>query len=245
MMRCGVIGAAILVGIRWISPSPVQAQHDVDIWVGRTSTGQLNIGGADISQLIPLIPTSGLINGWADNDPGFDRVITSQPANNLFPLAGGAQISLRLVFADPAFRAIDNSFFILELPGDETYLGNAQLHTHLTWHVNADDPNFDPLRCRWNATFILIDDGSTNYRDSAPFTLMFTLAFSGQADGDFNANGYVDLEDTGLFADCMTGPRPPGAPACRSVCLGVFDFDADDDLDLHDLARLQRTFLGG
>lgn len=224
------------------SATSVSAQHDVDIWVGRTSTGQLSTGGADLSQPIPLLPTSGLINGWADNTPGFDRVVTAQPANNLFVLASGADISLQLVSADPAFRVIDNSFSILEWPGDETYLGDHLLHTHLTWHVNADDPNFDPLRCLWDATFILLDDGSTNYRDSAPFTLKFTLSFAGQANGDFNDNGFVDLEDSGLFADCMTGPLNPTGPTCQSVCLGVFDFDGDSDLDLLDFAELQNDF---
>jgi len=218
------------------------AQHDLDIWVGRTSTGQLKIGGADISQPIPLLPTSGLINGWANNDPGFDRAVTSQPGNNLLALASGAEISLQLIFADPAFRVIDNSLAILELSGDETFLGDHLLHTHLTWHVNADDPGFDPLQCQWNAIFILIDDGATNYRDSAEFTLMFTLSFTGQADGDFNDNGFVDLEDVGLLADCLTGPLLPSGPACMSVCLGVFDFDVDRDLDLMDFARLQMDF---
>lgn len=237
-IRCNCIFIVTIV----ISAASASAQHDVDVWVGRTSTGQLAIGGADVSQPIPLLPTSGLINGWADNDPGFDRVVTAQPANNLFTLASGADISLRLVSVDPAFRVIDNSFSILEWPGDETYLGDHLLHTHLTWHVNADDPNFDPLRCLWEATFILLDDGSTNYRDSAPFTLKFTLSFAGQANGDFNENGFVDLEDAGLFNDCMTGPLNPTGPTCQSVCLGVFDFDRDGDLDLLDFAELQDDF---
>lgn len=233
----------LFIGTIVISAASASAQHDVDIWVGRTSTGQLAIGGADVSQPIPLLSTSGLINGWADNDPGFDRVVTAQPAYNLFPLASGADISLHLVSADPAFRVIDNSFSILELPGDETYLGDSQLHTHLTWHINADHPQFDPLQCEWNAAFVLIDDGSTNYRDSAPLTLMFTLSFNGSADGDFNDNGFVDQEDTGLFADCMIGPLALTTPSCRSVCLGVFDVDADGDADLRDFASHQRRFL--
>lgn len=217
-------------------------QHNVDVWPGRTSSGRLNIGGLDLSQLIPLLPTSGLINGWANNDPGFDRIVVSQPANNLFPMAAGAEISLRIVAADPGFRVIDNSFEVIQFPGEETFLGDNMLHVHVTWHVDADDPEFDPLQCEWDATFILVDDGSTNYQDSAPFTLMFTLSFTGQPDGDFNDNGYVDLEDTGLFGDCMTGPLTPTGPTCRSVCLGVFDFEGDRDLDLRDYARLQADF---
>lgn len=224
-----------------VTHARAHAQHAGDFWVGRDNSGKLKLGGRDVNELIFLLPVSGLIEGWSNNDPGFDRLVTSQPANNFLTLGSGAEISLKLVDLDPAFRVIDTSFFVLEQPGDETYLGDHQLHTHLIWHVNADDPVFDPLQCLWEATFVLLDDGFTGYRNSDPFTLQFTLTFSGPPTGDFNEDGVVDLEDFALMENCLTGPTPGGI-GCQSVCLGVFDFDTDGDVDLRDYASFLDRF---
>ena len=40
----------------------------------------------------------------------------------------------------------------------------------------------------------------------------------------------------------LTGPLEPSGPVCISVCLGVYDFDLDRDVDLGDLAVLQIDF---
>ena len=58
------------------------------------------------------------------------------------------------------------------------------------------------------------------------------------ATGDFDDNGYVDLQDFVQFDSCLTdsGPgAPPGAPGC----LDAFDFDTDNDVDLRDYASFQ------
>ncbi len=61
------------------------------------------------------------------------------------------------------------------------------------------------------------------------------------AAGWFDADDDVDLVDVTGFADCMAGPGAwpaPAAPTTPSNCLAAFDFDVDDDLDMHDLATL-------
>ncbi len=60
-------------------------------------------------------------------------------------------------------------------------------------------------------------------------------ALAPRADGDFDADGDVDLFDFSAFLDCVSGPgggvSPPGC--------AVFDFDEDDDVDLGDAGLLQ------
>ena len=52
---------------------------------------------------------------------------------------------------------------------------------------------------------------------------------------DFDQDRVVERSDAGMFTACMTGPTHAYAAPCR-----VFDFDADSDLDLRDLALLTR-----
>ncbi len=47
------------------------------------------------------------------------------------------------------------------------------------------------------------------------------------------------LADYPLFADCLTGPEGVADPGCACP-----DDDADEDVDLFDFARFQRTFVG-
>jgi hypothetical protein len=58
------------------------------------------------------------------------------------------------------------------------------------------------------------------------------------APGDANRDGQVDLEDHAVFTQCLSGPDtvpPEEAPNC----LGVFDFDEDQDVDFEDFATFQ------
>jgi len=56
--------------------------------------------------------------------------------------------------------------------------------------------------------------------------------------GDHNGNGAADLGDVAAFVACQTGPNESATPEC--TCL--LDADGDGDLDLLDLAALQRQF---
>ena len=65
------------------------------------------------------------------------------------------------------------------------------------------------------------------------------------ANGDFDGDGDVDLDDYAVFADCMAGPGltpSPTPPVTTQDCLDVFDFDVDEDVDLLDFAVLQERF---
>ncbi len=70
----------------------------------------------------------------------------------------------------------------------------------------------------------------------APIIDMGAFEFQGftPAPGDGDADGDVDLDDFTLFAGCLGGPDIPAAPDCS-----IFDFDADNDVDIIDWRSLQ------
>lgn len=230
-----------------LGSSVASAQHAGDVFVGRNQAGQLKVAGfATEAEYAPLLPVSGILQGWSDNDPGFDRVLQAEPSDDLYPLANGASIWLRLVDVDPALRAIDASFAVIDNPGEQTFLGNQTLHTHLTWHVNSQHPAFDPEQCVWRATFVLRDTGATGYAESAPFVLNFSIVPLRPADGDFEEDQDVDFEDHAALVDCRHGPDTVPAPTvasdCEVDCINAFDFDSDGDVDLGDVAVFQAVF---
>ncbi len=90
----------------------------------------------------------------------------------------------------------------------------------------ADQANVDFTR----PTF---PDANRNY-NARSLTYLIVLP------GDANGDGVVDEADYLLFAGCMTGPdNGPVATGCE-----VFDFDADDDVDLEDFGVFQEAFTG-
>ena len=249
MQRHTRLFAVTLLGLIMAMPSAAHAQHDGDVWIGRTSSGQLAISPAGYvpgDNYKDLLPVSGLLNGWTDNNPGFDRITEPDVENDLFPLEVGAAIHLVVVETDTAFRLVDGAFQILDQPGQSTFLGNHNLHVHNTWHINSSDPLFDPDLCVWHASFYLLDTGSTGYSPSEDLTFTFTnVEIELEPDGDFDKNEVVDLADFEAFAECLSGPgtRPaPGDPeitTCEVDCLNAFDFDLDRDVDLADFVDLQ------
>jgi hypothetical protein len=242
------VGAYVLGAL---GTATARAQHADDVWVGVTSNGVLTIspdGFVPDENYHTLTPVDGLLKGWADDDPGFDHLVNPQPENNVFPLASGAQIWLEVVAIDPAFRLIDQGFQVLDEPGEDTLLGDHTLHIHNTWHINNQDPEFDPDQCVWHGTFLLRDDGSTGYATSAPLTFSFTNVVLEDLNGDFNDDGTVDLDDYAALVVCLDGPGvipnpdDPGITTCEVECLNAFDFDHDRDVDLRDVAEFQQVF---
>ncbi|MCP4593703.1 MAG: Zn-dependent exopeptidase M28 [bacterium] len=63
--------------------------------------------------------------------------------------------------------------------------------------------------------------------------------------GDVDFDGLVTLGDFAVFQDCLAGPGTlptPGGPTTEEACLGAFDFDLDDDVDLNDYAAFTSVF---
>lgn len=195
-IACLVAGASSCVAL---------AQHAGDVWVGRTDSANppisIHVGGFDTNNLVVLPPVNGILHGWSNNSPGFDHLVNAVPAQNLYPLQSGANIWFQVVKFDPAFRVIDNGFNILDQPGQQTSLGTETLHTHLIWHINSQDPAFDPNKWLWSAKFKLIDTGSTIY---LPDTLTMKFSIVPCIPGDTNNDGSINQFDIQGFVQTLT-----------------------------------------
>ena len=81
--------------------------------------------------------------------------------------------------------------------------------------------------------------------DAEPATKPYLMLSAG-ANGDFDDDDDVDLDDYLVFSDCLAGPDAAPAPELPDVtaadCLQAFDFDADTDVDLGDFSSFQMLF---
>ena len=68
------------------------------------------------------------------------------------------------------------------------------------------------------------------------------------ADGDFEVDGDLDLDDFQAFAECFNGPAvspAPTPPECAALCLAAFDHDSSSTVDLRDFDFFQAAFTTG
>lgn len=77
----------------------------------------------------------------------------------------------------------------------------------------------------------VIDMGAYEYQGGAPLP------------GDFDEDGAITLADYDVFEMCLWFSGP-GTNTAFEECAQVFDFDDDDDIDLHDFAAFQVAFTG-
>ena len=72
-----------------------------------------------------------------------------------------------------------------------------------------------------------------------------SLRIKGYSRGDLDGDRDIDLDDLGLFTDCMAGcaaTNPPGG--CDPIHFRRGDLDNDDDVDLAEFALIQTLFTG-
>jgi hypothetical protein len=148
-------------------------EHE-DLIVGRTSGGELMIEFAHFDEEHMLGSVSGAINGWLGDDPGFSHLEADEPGEDFYMLEAGAEIWFEVVSFDTAFQAWGPGLTgPYATAGDQVLLGDEELHEHLDWHINTDDLGYSLLDGPWEASFKLIDMGTTAYDDSPTYTLTF------------------------------------------------------------------------
>ncbi len=149
-------------------------EHEGDLIVGRTGAGQLAIE-FDFDEPIVLQPTSGLLNGWALDEPGVDALEEDEPGEDFFQLSLAADLVWVVTAIDSALKAWLPGFVdVLDGAGDEWHLGDVDsLHQHATWHIDSDTPGFSPSASPWSMSFRLEDRGLSAYCDSPIYTMTF------------------------------------------------------------------------
>lgn len=258
--RAGWIQVAVtVIGLSFTLP--VHAHND-HMLVGRTSDGRLSWHpNAGISTqpgkttILNLIPPGGPIEGFSAAVPGFSMVATPVPELDIYPPAAGADIWVRFTRIDAPLLVIETPSYLIvndRTPPEMRVGSGSQAHAHPLWLLDTSDPEYDPSRCFWEATFVLEDKGSTHYQPSVPITFRF-VAGAIPCLADLDCDGDVDLDDFTLFLPCASGPSVPyDAANPPPGCLLVpdhegfirADFDRDGDVDQDDFGRFQRCFGG-
>ncbi len=166
----GVMAAAFIA----IQASTARAAiklDDVNIGIN-PGLGQLVViwGGEEVA----LPPLAGPLFGFGLDEPGL--ITIEEGFGGLVPPESGANIVLEVIAFDAALKGWTPGFgSTFENPGDTWDLGGVPAHEHPFWHVDSTDGGFvaPPGQTEWNATFRILDTGSTSYLSSEPVTVTF------------------------------------------------------------------------
>ena len=106
--------------------------------------------------------------------------------------------------------------------------------------------DFVALSDQLKVRFVASDEGAGSLVEAAVDDFQVTrFSCAGTSPGDIDNSGDVDLADYAALSDCLAGPPAPVThtpPWCADDCLGAFDADEDQDLDLADVAAFQTLF---
>ena len=105
--------------------------------------------------------------------------------------------------------------------------------------ANAVDLNFG--RYYWSSGYSTYMNGridEVRVYDRALSTPQIAALAHRPATGDHNGDGAIDAEDTAGLIPCMTGPNVVAQDNCRRF----FDFNADHDIDMHDVVVFIHAF---
>ena len=190
-------------------------KHADDFVIGISSGGQLKFESELIEEeeIVSLEAVSGIINGWAGDDPGFMPLDKDEPKEDFFPMAIGAEIQLVVVSLDGALKAHTPGFAdVLDMPGDAWTIATVTtdppaFDDHPTWHVDSDDAALLDNQVIWSGTFKFVDVGTTGYTESDPFVLRFSNAdIENCVRGDVNLDGVQNKHDVCGFIQAVESP---------------------------------------
>lgn len=154
-------------------PSLAQTRHEGDFFIGVNGAGRLAVeGDFDDAHQLPAFDSGG-VRGWFGDEPGFASLDVDEPDEDFYTLAPGADIWFELLSIDPAFKVYD-PFFTPVGTGDGFGLGGHEFDEHAFWHIDSDDPAFDPGQSVWTITWRVTDMGATGYDASGVYTSQFT-----------------------------------------------------------------------
>ncbi len=229
----------VLVALSWTLPAAAQHEHAGDAEIGHWM-GQVAVG-FDGDEAFSLAETSGILTGWAGDEPGFTTVEADEPEEELLALDAATVLVLEVVSLDPALKAHTPGFAsVLTATGDSWTMGSAPFDDHPVWHIDSTDPGFDPLQTVWTGVFRVLDSGPTALAPSEPFTILFTNLPPAEPflRGDGNADGTVDVADAIFSLSALFSGGPLGE------CLDALDSNDDGLIDVADPVALLDSLFG-
>ncbi len=145
--------------------------HHGDFIIGRDAGDKLVLD-FDTDDHLHLEPiTSPPLAGWSAAEPGFDDLGADEPGEGIFTLnTAVADIVVNFTSVPDAFKIWDG----LSLVGSSYDLPTPDPHKHLTWHVDSNDPNFNPAVLDYPLSFYFSDTSGT-YSDSDVYTVTFEI----------------------------------------------------------------------
>lgn len=185
--------------------------------------GQINVV-FEPGEVFSLEPTSGILEGWTGDEPGFVTVDADEPDEELLAFPAGTQLVLEIVSLDPALKAHTPGFVsVLTSPGDTWNMPAIPFDDHPVWHIDVTDPGFDPMQTEWVGVFRILDVGTTAFMPSENFSISFTNLPPAEdfVRGDGNADGVRDVSDIVFALDALFAAGPMGE--CEDA------LDANDD----------------
>ena len=237
--------------------------HRPVMWAGGGSPFDLGTLGGNEGEAV-AVNSTGLIVGWAENSNGKDRAFLyiDDAMVDLGTVGGRLEswasdinshgdIVGKSDFSGTACRWKDGVGADLNQlipPGSDWVLYDATAINDNGWIVGWG--NYKGVR----QAFLLVpgteDCNSNGVPDECDISGDPNIDCNGTGipdecenlNGDYDADGDVDLDDYAAFADCLAGPElVPGItqPQCAAACKAAFDLDGDGDVDLADFAQLQ------
>ncbi len=174
--------------------------HAGDFIVGKDGSDQIEIE-FDFDESLPLGPIDGpLLFGCVNDEPGFLSLDEDEPDEGFFVLPGGASIVFEIVSISVGLKVHTPGFgAVLDSPGAQFVLGSPPFDVHPTFHIDENDPAFDP-DAEFSLTLRLLDaNGLCNPSDE--YVVMFRCATPGAccfADGDCEDGEFEEeCEDEG------------------------------------------------
>lgn len=170
-----VMMATVLAPLPTALAGDGHGHKDGDINIGVTSGGQIVVEWS--GKIVALPELAGPLFGFGLDEPGFFSIEEDEPDEDIFVLGAGANIVLEVLSFDDALQGWRPGFSgVFDDFGETWNIGGVPFDTHPFWHINATDPLFvaPPGQTEWNATFRLLDTGSTGYAPSDPVTVTFT-----------------------------------------------------------------------
>jgi hypothetical protein len=151
--------------------------HGGDLMLGVDTSGKLGIE-YDFDEAIELPPTSGLLSGWAGDDPGLFGLEENE--DDFFMLSQDARIAMEIVSIDAGLRFWDVGF-VEKTAGDLVTLTTFEADENLwethyhpgAWHLDPDAGADPGAGSTYSLSFRLIDQGTSAYAPSDLYALTF------------------------------------------------------------------------